>query len=332
MDRVAIIGGGAWGTALAAVARRNGLETSLWAREPEVVAAINDSASNPLFLPGITLPEGIQATTNFTEAIAGAETVFLVPPAQHLRDVARALAPALRRETPVVICAKGIEQDTCALLSEVAAEELPGAHLAVLSGPTFAGEVARGLPAAVTVACHDLALGRRIAATIGSPTFRPYVLDDVVGAQIGGAVKNVLAIATGVTTGRGLGDNARAALITRGLAETVRLGRAKGARLDTLMGLSGLGDLTLTCTSEQSRNTSFGIELGRGRAPADILQERRAVTEGFASAAAVVDLAGRLGVEMPICEAVNGVCHHGVSVDDAIRSLLTRAFRDEHFD
>jgi glycerol-3-phosphate dehydrogenase (NAD(P)+) len=229
----------------------------------------------------------------------------------------------------VVICAKGVEETSGALMSEVAAAALPGARLAILSGPTFAGEVARGLPTAVTLASADQELGGALIAALGTRSFRPYLGDDVVGAEIGGAVKNVLAIACGIVAGRRLGDNARAALITRGLAEMVRLARAKGGRAETLMGLSGLGDLTLTCTALQSRNHSLGFALGEGTALDEILGRRRSVAEGVSSAAAVAALASRLGVDMPIVAAVDAILHHGADIDQSIASLLARPFRGE---
>jgi glycerol-3-phosphate dehydrogenase (NAD(P)+) len=254
---------------------------------------------------------------------------MLVAPAQFLRPLCRELAAHWRPGTPALICAKGIEQHSGELMSEVVAVELSGARLAVLSGPTFAAEVAKGLPAAVTLACEDDALGAALVEALGSPHFRPYLSPDIVGAQIGGAVKNVLAIACGIVSGRRLGDNARAALITRGLAEMIRLALAKGASRETLMGLSGLGDLVLTCSSEQSRNMSLGLELGRGARLTDILAERRSVAEGVASAPAVLALAGRLGVEMPIAAAVDAILHHDASVDEAIAGLLSRPFKGE---
>jgi glycerol-3-phosphate dehydrogenase (NAD(P)+) len=239
------------------------------------------------------------------------------------------MVAALRPGTPVVICAKGVEETTGALMSEIAAGALPGSGLAVLSGPTFAGEVARGLPTAVTLATADPLLGRALIAALGTRSFRPYLGDDVVGAEIGGAVKNVLAIACGVVAGRRLGDNARAALITRGLAEMVRLARAKGGRAATLMGLSGLGDLTLTCTALQSRNHSLGFALGEGKSLAEILGPRRSIAEGVSSAAAIAALARRLGIDMPIVSAVDAILHHGADIDEAIAGLLARPFRDE---
>jgi len=328
MERIGIIGGGAWGTALALTAARAGRRVLLWAREPEIVDGINRDRENAAFLPGVPLAPEIRATSDLAEA-ARADGVLLVAPAQHLRAIAAALAPALPPATPVVVCAKGIEEASGALLSEVVAATLPGAPLALLSGPTFAAEVARGLPTAVTLACADAELGRRLIAALGTRTFRPYLADDIVGAEIGGAVKNVLAIACGIVMGRKLGDNARAALITRGLAEMVRLAVAKGGRAETLMGLSGLGDLVLTCTGLQSRNHSLGVALGQGRALKDILAERRSVAEGVTSAAAAAALARRLGVDMPITAAVDAILHHGAAVDQAIQALLARPFRSE---
>jgi glycerol-3-phosphate dehydrogenase (NAD(P)+) len=328
LQRIGVIGGGAWGTALAVTARRAGRDVVLWAREAEVVAAINARHENPLFLPGIPIDPAIAATGDLTAAVA-ADAVLLVVPAQHLRAVAGALANALQPGTPVAICAKGVEETSGALMSEIAAAALPGSRLAVLSGPTFAGEVARGLPTAVTLATADPALGRALIAALGTRSFRPYLGDDLVGAEIGGAVKNVLAIACGIVAGRRLGDNARAALITRGLAEMVRLARAKGGRAETLMGLSGLGDLTLTCTALQSRTHSLGFALGEGKALAEILGPRRSIAEGVSSAAAIAALARRLAVDMPIVAAVDAILHRGADIDEAIAGLLARPFRDE---
>ena len=328
MGRIAIIGGGAWGTALACVARRAGHEAVLWAREPEVVEAVNAGRGNPLFLPDIPLDPGIRATGDVAAA-AGADTVLMVVPTQFTRGVAELLGPALRAGTPVALCAKGIERGTGALVPEIAAECLPDAPLAVLSGPTFAAEVARDLPTAVTLACADAATGRLLVDAIGTRRFRPYLADDPVGAAIGGAAKNVLAIACGIVTGRRLGDNARAALITRGLAEMARLGRAKGAKPETLMGLSGLGDLTLTCASPQSRNMSLGIALGEGRTLAEIVGERRSIAEGVDSAASVTALAERLGVDMPICCAVDRIVNKDEAIEAVIEELLARPFRTE---
>ena len=328
MQRIGVIGGGAWGTALAQLAAQNGKATTLWAREAAVVEAINAEHRNPLYLPDVALDPRLRATTDVAEA-ARADLLLLVAPAQHLGSVLAAFAPHVAPGTPAAICAKGVELDSFRLMSEVAAEALPQSPLAVLSGPTFAHEVAKGLPTAVTLACADQALGHGIAAAVGRPTFRPYLSDDLVGAQIGGAVKNVIAIACGVVEGKGLGDNARAALMTRGMAEMLRYGRARGAKSETLMGLSGLGDLTLTCNNDVSRNFSLGIALGEGRPIADILGARRSVAEGVASASAIVEHSLRLDVELPICTAVDGVCNHFADLDSAIGALLARPFRTE---
>jgi glycerol-3-phosphate dehydrogenase (NAD(P)+) len=326
MDRIGIIGAGAWGTALAQTLARAGRSVVIWAYEPETAAAINRDHANSVFLPGVALDPGIRATSALGEA-AAADAVLLAPPAQHLRALAAALG--LAPGVPVVICSKGIEIRTGALLTEVVAQTLPQAPCAVLSGPTFAAEVARGLPTAVTLACADPALGGRLVTALGSRALRPYLADDPIGAEIGGAVKNVLAIACGIVIGRGLGENARAAIITRGLAEMMRLAEAKGGRAATLMGLSGLGDLTLTCTSPQSRNFSLGLALGEGRPLEAVLAGRPSVAEGVTSAPAAVALAQRLGIEMPIAAAVDAILHRGAAIDAVIAGLMSRPFRPE---
>ncbi len=328
MTRISVIGGGAWGTALAAQARRAGGDTTLYARETEIVNAINAGADNPIYLPGVTLPDGLKATGSLEEA-GRCDTAVIVVPSQFVRAVLSDLAPHLDPAVPLVLAAKGIEQGSLALMTEVAAEVLPDNPLAVLSGPSFAKEVAAGLPAAVTLACGDEALADRLMYQIAGSTFRIYSSRDLIGAEIGGSVKNVLAIACGIVEGRGLGDNARAALITRGLAEMMRLGHAKGATTETMMGLAGLGDLVLTCSAMQSRNFSFGHALGSGRTPEEVLAERIAVTEGVASAVSVSELAGKLGVDMPICKTVNAIVHHGQDIDAAIEALMLRPLRAE---
>ena len=325
---IGIIGAGAWGTALAQSIRRAGCETVLWSFEPEVAKSINKTHENETYLPGIKLNAGIRATSVLEEA-AATDAVLLVVPAQFMRGVTSQLCNMLARDIPVVVCAKGIEQNSAALMSEVVADTLPGRPVAVLSGPTFAAEVASGLPTAITVATRDKAVGDELVEALGTQKMRPYLSDDVIGAEIGGAVKNVLAIACGVTEGRGFGDNARAALITRGLAEMTRLCIAKGGKAETMMGLSGLGDLTLTCSSSQSRNYSLGEELGKGKTLEKVLASRNSVAEGVTSAAAVSTLAKRLGIEMPITEAVAAIVSGTVSVDAAIEGLLTRPFQDE---
>ena len=328
MKKIAIVGAGAWGTALATVAARAGREVVIWAREPDVADDINRRHRNALFLPGVNLDAAIAATTDLA-MVGDADAVLLVVPAQFLRGVGEALRQFLGAGTPVVICAKGIEKSSLKLMTEVVTETLPEAPLAVLSGPTFAAEVARGLPTAITLACADAGVGSRLIEALGQPSFRPYLSADPIGAEIGGAVKNVLAIAAGIAHGGKLGENARAALIARGMAEMLRLGRAKGARIETLMGLCGLGDLILTCSSEQSRNMSLGAALGRGERLTDILAARHTVAEGVATAQAVSALAGALAIEMPICDAVNRILHHGSDVDAVIHELTTRPFRVE---
>jgi glycerol-3-phosphate dehydrogenase (NAD(P)+) len=328
-QRIAVIGAGAWGTALALVACRAGRDVTIAARQKDIVEAINKTHRNRLFLPGVTLDEGIRATMDAGAAAAQAEAVLLAAPAQHLRSVCAGLAPHVAAGLPVVLCAKGVERGSGKLMSEVAAETLPQATLGVLSGPTFAAEVARGLPTAVTLATSD-EVGARLLAAIGSTSFRPYLSNDLIGAQIGGAVKNVIAIACGIVTGRGMGDNARAALMTRGLAEMMRLGAALGARPETLMGLSGLGDLSLTCNGLQSRNMSLGIALGQGKSLADALSGKRSIAEGVESAGAIAALANRHSVDMPIVAAVDAILHQGAVIDDTIAGLLARPFKAEH--
>ena len=311
-------------TALALVCRRAGLEVRLQALEPEVAEAVNGSHENTLYLPGVALNPEIQATTDPAEAARDADALLLAAPAQFVRSVLQGLAKDLQPGLPVVICAKGLEQETSALMSEIVADVLPETPVAVLSGPTFAAEVAADFPTAVTLAAADEVLAIQLSEALGNPRFRIYRSDDPIGAQIGGAVKNVLAIGCGIAGGCGLGDNAKAALITRGLAEIVRLGVAKGARAETLMGLSGIGDLTLTCNAMQSRNYSLGIALGRGQALADILSERTSVAEGVFSASSVTELARRLDIGMPICLAVDGILNHFADINATIEGLLSR--------
>ncbi len=328
VQRIGIIGAGAWGTALALAARRAGRAAVLWARDAQLAGQINGRHENPRYLPGVRLDPEIRATAELSEA-AQSDALLLATPAQALRAVSASLAAHARADQPLVVCSKGIEQATGKLMSEVLAETLPGRPRAVLSGPTFALEVARGLPTAVTLAAENEALGAALVEGLGSRGFRPYLSSDPAGAQIGGAVKNVIAIACGVVSGRGLGNNARAALITRGLAEIVRLGRAMGARAETLMGLSGLGDLTLTCTSRLSRNYSLGVALGQGETLDALMAGRRSVAEGVFSAQATLALAQSLGVEMPITHGVDAILNRGAGIDETIEALLARRFRAE---
>ena len=323
--RVGVAGAGAWGTALAQVAAAEGEEVLIWAREPEVVAAINETHENSLFLRGVPLAESIRATGELAD-LGQCEAFLIVAPAQYLRSVLGGLqAPG----KPLILCAKGIEDSTGLLMHEVAREIQPGSPIAVLSGPTFAHEVAAGLPTAVTLAVEDRALGERLMARIARPFFRPYLSDDVAGAEVGGAVKNVLAIACGVVEGRKLGLNARAALISRGFAEMTRFGLAKGARAETLAGLAGLGDLVLTCSSTSSRNFSLGKGIGEGARPADLLADRRTVAEGAFTAPVLKRAADALGVDMPIVAAVCALLAGQASVDEVVGQLLSRPLRAE---
>ncbi len=325
---IAVIGGGAWGTALASLCAANGRQTLLWAREEKVAEAINANHENPEFLSGVPLPPSLKATHDITAAGACEAIVFVVP-AQHARPIFGELRACAAKDAPVALCSKGIEQSSGLLMTEVLSEVWPEARPAVLSGPSFARDVAKGLPTAVTLACADENLGARWIATLGSAHFRPYLSSDLVGAELGGAVKNVLAIAAGVVVGKGLGESARAALIARGFAEFQRIGLALGAEQATMAGLSGLGDLILTAGSPQSRNMSLGAELGKGRTLQKILGERNTVSEGVATAQAVVCLAEKAGVEAPICSAVAALMRGDQNADDIIAGLLARPFKSE---
>ncbi|MBV9996254.1 MAG: NAD(P)-dependent glycerol-3-phosphate dehydrogenase [Caulobacteraceae bacterium] len=328
MSRAGVIGGGAWGTALTQVAVRAGLEAKLWAREPEVADGVNKAHENHLFLPGVKLDPKVSATADLAD-LAGADLVLAVAPAQHLRSILEQFAQHCRPGVPVVLCAKGIERDSLKLMTEVLAETLPAAAPAVLSGPSFAAEVARGLPTAITLAAADAELARRLSAAIATPTFRPYASSDMIGAEAGGAIKNVLAIACGIVEGKGLGRSAHAALVTRGFAELSRLAVALGGRAETVAGLCGLGDLVLTCSSAQSRNMSLGLALGRGQTAAEALAGKLSVAEGVESAPAVRALSRRLGVETPISDAVAAILAGETAVDAAISALLARPLKSE---
>jgi glycerol-3-phosphate dehydrogenase (NAD(P)+) len=319
-----VIGGGAWGTALAQVAAADGQPVILWAREPEVVESINARHVNELFLNNVPLSETIVATDDL-DALRVVDALLVVAPAQHVRAV---LDGQDFGSKPLVLCAKGIEAGSKLLVGEVARAVQPAAPIAVLSGPTFAHEVAAGLPTAVTLACEDVDLGTAFAERLASPTFRTYASDDVIGAEIGGAVKNVLAIGCGVVEGAGLGQNARAALIARGFAEMTRFGLARGARAETMAGLSGLGDLVLTCSSTSSRNFSLGVGLGEGRSARELLSDRRTVAEGAFTAPVLREAAAEAGVDMPVTEAVCALLE-GAPVGDVIGALLSRPLRGE---
>jgi glycerol-3-phosphate dehydrogenase (NAD(P)+) len=324
MGPVSIIGGGAFGTAMACVVRRSGHEVLLWAREPEVVASINGEHANPHFLPGVVLDAGIRATGDLAQAASAAEVVLMVAPAQHVRSVAGAMRPSLQRGAIVVGCSKGIERGSAALMPEVLADMLPDARIAILSGPSFAKEIATDLPCGVVLACTDWASAEEASRHIAHPHFCVHLSDDVIGTALGGVMKNVVSIASGIAHGRKLGENSRATIVTMGLEESVRLGVAKGARAETFLGLAGAGDFMLTANSLQSRNTSLGVALGEGRRLADVLAGRKQVTEGAFSAEGAAALARRLHVEMPITEALDDLLNHGVDLDAAMARFLRR--------
>lgn len=322
---IGVIGGGAWGTALAQVLASGGSDVMLWARNGSVVGSINVHRENPAYLPGVRLSDRVRATDDVA-VMAEARMLLVVTPAQHMRAILGRFAP---EGQPLILCAKGIEAVTHKLMHQVAREAMPGSPVAVLSGPTFANEVAGGLPTAVTLAAEEEALARLLADVIARPTLRPYVSDDVVGAEIGGAVKNVLAIACGVVDGAGLGQNARAALIARGFAEMSRFGLALGARAETLAGLSGLGDLVLTCSSRRSRNFALGKGLGEGKSATAFMTDRRTVAEGASTAPVLLEIARTYGIDMPVTAAVCALLAGEQGVSDVIGALLARPLRAE---
>lgn len=328
MSKIGVIGAGAWGTALAMAAQRAGNEVIIQAHEQDVAEAINKIHENPTFLKNFKLDKKIIATTKLSEA-TNVDVVLLVTPAQFLRPVCEAAADNWPSGVPAVICSKGIEQDSYSLMSEIVGEVLPAKPIAILSGPAFAVEVASNLPTAVTLASEDETLAKVLMETLNTHFFRIYRSRDVIGTQIGGAVKNVLAIACGIIEGRKLGDNAKSALITRGLAEITRLGIAKGAQAETFYGLSGLGDLTLTCNAMQSRNFSLGVALGQGEKLQDVINERISIAEGVYTASTMTSLARQLNVDLPICSAVDGVLNHFNDIDASINTLLLRPLKLE---
>jgi glycerol-3-phosphate dehydrogenase (NAD(P)+) len=328
-SKISVLGGGAWGIALAVALHRAGRDVCLWVRSSDQAETLQQTRQNALRLPGVLLDPAIRVTTDLAEA-AEAEALFLVVPTQGLRSVLAGLDLRGRAQVPLVLCAKGIEQEYLALPSAIVRTRFPENPVAALSGPTFAVDVAAGLPTAATLAATDEIIGKALCRSISTPTFRPYYSDDLTGVEVGGAIKNVLAIACGIVQGRGLGDSARAALLTRGVAEMTRLAVALGGRAETLMGLSGLGDLTLTCGSLQSRNMSLGVALGQGRPLAAILAERQSVAEGMFTAAAAIQLAAKYAVDMPIVQAVDAILNQGADINATIAALLARPLRDEN--
>lgn len=325
---IGVIGAGAWGTALAQLLSKNGRDVVIQAREPEVVEAINERHENTPFLAGLSLDERLKATQSLSE-VAERDILLMVTPAQHFRSTLTHIKGKIPQDKPVVICSKGIEMGTELLLSQVAEEVIPGLLVAVLTGPTFASEIAAGLPGAVTIGIQDQAVGEDLQTILGTKYFRPYLSEDIIGVQVGGAIKNVVAIASGIIHGRKLGESARAALLTRGLAEIARLAVALGGKKETLMGLCGIGDLMLTASSMQSRNFSLGAALGEGKTLDEILGVRKAVTEGVYTAKAAYDLAQKYNVDMPIIKAVNRCLNEGVSLEDAIEEMFNRPFKGE---
>ncbi len=321
INRISVLGGGAWGTALAQTCARAGRGVTLWEYEPGNAGELETKRESK-FLPGVRLDDGVKVTRDLSEA-ARADAILLVVPAQAMRSVCTALGKLLGGGTPLIACAKGIEHGTQKFMTEIIAECAPNAIPAILSGPSFAADVARGLPTAVTLAASDAEIAGALAQAMASASFRPYHSTDIRGVEIGGSTKNVLAIASGIVTGRGLGASASAALTTRGFAELVRFGKAFGAKPETMMGLSGLGDLILTCSSPQSRNFSFGVALGKGEKPGEKL------AEGAFTAPVLLEMAHEKKVDMPICAAVAAVLAGKMSVDKAIGSLLTRPIKSE---
>ncbi|MFV0359631.1 NAD(P)H-dependent glycerol-3-phosphate dehydrogenase [Tropicimonas sp.] len=336
---VAVIGAGAWGTALALIASKAGRAVRLWGRNAQDIATIGNTGQNLRYLPGIDLPRGVTATADIETALSGAECVLIVTPSVTLREICRQMAPHVAPRVPLVLCAKGIETGSGKLLSEVASEELPGHPIGALSGPTFARETALNYPTAVTLAFPFAQADRRdpraapasrLALSLGSENFRPYVSDDLVGVEVAGAVKNVVAIACGMMTGAGYAENTRAALITWGIDEMKALAEARGGRRETIAGLSGIGDLTLTCSSTTSRNMHFGVQLGSGIARENVFDGTPVVVEGEVNAISVVDLADRIGLDMPVCRAVNAILHEGADLRRTFAALWARPITGEN--
>jgi len=336
--KIAVIGSGSWGTALATVAKRAGREVVIWGRDKKTTDAIRERGENPKYLPGVELPKGIDATTDMAAALKDADAVLVVTPSKTLRKICAQMKPHLKKGVPVALCAKGIETKTGLLLGEVAAEELPDHPIGALSGPTFAKETVLGHPTAATVAFDFTYADRlspkdspaaRLAISMSSEFFRPYISDDLVGVEIGGAVKNVIAIACGMMSGAGFAENTRAALITRGMDEMKTLAEVLGGRRETVTGLSGAGDLTLTCSSTTSRNMSLGTQLGKGLKREECFDGKPVVVEGEVNSISVIDLAQRIGVSLPICESVHAVLHEGADLTQTFRDLWSRPIEAE---
>lgn len=329
MTRCAVVGAGAWGTALADLLRRNGHDVSLWAYEPDVAKSVSKHNENMRFLKGHHLAPGIRASSDIVSVVSGAELVVFATPSTVLRKVAAAAASSVVKGAPAIVASKGIEEGTHALMTDVVAAEIPNSLVVALSGPSFAVEVVRCQPTAVVIASVDERVAKSAQKVFNSPYFRTYSHNDVTGVELGGALKNVMAVATGVADGLGLGYNARAALITRGLAEMIRLGTSLGAQASTFAGLAGLGDLVLTCTGSLSRNREVGVEVGKGKKLADVLRGKETVAEGVVAAKSALTLATTQGVTMPIVEAVNRVLFEGQHPREAMGELMSRELRAE---
>lgn len=329
MVQIGVIGAGAWGTALAQSFASDGKDVLLWVREMDLIEDINNIHENTHYLPGIKLDEKIKATDSLTE-VSACHTLLFATPAQYLRATLQSLKANIGEGKPFVICAKGVELETGYLMSQIVDEVVPGASFAILTGPTFAREIGSGLPSAFTLAIEDKDVGQEIVDAITTKNLRPYVTSDVMGAQIGGAVKNVIAIASGIVTGRSLGESARAALVTRGLAEMGRLTTAMGGKRETLMGQCGVGDLILTCTSPQSRNFSFGLALGKGGTKEDVLKDTKSVTEGVSTSKALMTMAKTQAVDMPISKAVYRILNEDLDIDEAIEQMFQRPLKKEN--
>lgn len=327
--KVAVIGAGSWGTTVAAIASAN-TPTTLWARRSELATQIREHNSNPDYLPGLPLPAELDATSSLEEAVSTADVVVMGVPSHGYREVAEQAAAFLRPWVPVVTLSKGLERSTQMRMSEVTAEAMPGHPIAVMTGPNLAKEIIQGQPAASVVAIDDVRVAAELQRIFSRPSLRVYTNPDVVGCEVAGVVKNVIAIASGMANGMGFGDNTRATLITRGLAEMTRLGEAMGGDTLTFAGLAGMGDLIATCSSTQSRNNTVGLRLGQGEQINDIVESMNMVAEGVKSCPSVLELAGRYGVEMPITEQVVAVCHEGVSAADALAALMERTNKSEH--
>ncbi len=329
MKKIAVIGSGGWGTAIASLLARNGHQVTLWSYLPEESEALSQDKENKRFLPGVMLPDNICFTASLEKAAEGAEIIFMVTPSQAIQSTAKALSPFVKAGTVIVNASKGLEQESQKRLSQVIAEAIPQAKLAVMSGPSHAEEVGRQLPTTNVIACDDLTISQTLQNVLMNDTFRVYTSQDIVGVELGGALKNVIALCAGVTDGLGLGDNAKAALMTRGMAEISRLGVAMGAEPLTFLGLSGMGDLIVTCTSMHSRNRRAGILIGQGMSPEDAVKEVKMVVEGFYATKAAYLLAQKMHVEMPIVEQAYGVLFEGKDAKASVMSLMVRDKKHE---